>query len=95
MYYLNLPKRFIGGEIADLEKEEVIIGAKVVLTDLASGRTWETESDDFGDFWFRQIPASDYSISVEAEGFRSRVVTDFISTVDKDLNVGTIAMYAL
>lgn len=95
VYYLNLPKRFIGGEIADLEKEEVIIGAKVVLTDLASGQTWETESDDFGDFWFRQIPASDYSISVEAEGFRSRVVTDFISTVDKDLNAGTIAMYAL
>lgn len=92
-YYLNLPKRFIGGEIADLEEEEVIIGAKVVLCELESGRTWETESDEFGDFWFRQIPAADYSITVEAEGYRTRVVTDFVSTVERDLNVGTIAMY--
>lgn len=29
MYYLNLPKRFIGGIIVDLEADEVIIGAKI------------------------------------------------------------------
>ena len=28
MYYLNLPKRFIGGIIVDLEADEVIIGAR-------------------------------------------------------------------
>ena len=93
VYYLNLPKRFIGGEIADLEGEEVILGAKVILTDLATGQTRETESDDFGDFWFRQIEPADYSITVEAEGYLPRTVSDFISTVEKDLNVGTIALY--
>lgn len=95
VYYFNLPKRFIGGEIADLEDEEVLIGAKVVLTNLESGETWETVSDDFGDFWFKQIPAAEYSIDVEIEDYRSRRVTDFISTVDRDLNVGTIALYKM
>ncbi len=93
MYYLNLPKRFIGGEIADLEDEEVIIGAKVTLTNKETGEAMETESDWFGDFWFKQIPAAEYTIDVEAEGYLPRHVKDFISTVDKDLNVGTIAMY--
>ena len=91
--YLNLPKRFIGGEIADLEANEVIIGAKVVLTNKETGETRETTSDWFGDFWFKQIEAAEYTISVEAKGYLPRTVKDFISTVDKDLNVGTIAMY--
>ena len=55
--------------------------------------TCETTSDWFGDFWFKQIEAAEYTISVEAEGYLPRTVKDFISTVDKDLNVGTIAMY--
>lgn len=93
VYYLNLPKRFIGGEIADLEEEEVIIGAKVTLVDMATGEERVAVSDDFGDFWFRQIPASEYRITVEAAGYRTRVVSDFVSTVEKDLNVGTIALY--
>ncbi|MEG0324834.1 MAG: 4Fe-4S dicluster domain-containing protein, partial [Raoultibacter sp.] len=49
VYYLNLPKRFIGGEVADLEIEECLIGAKVTLTNLATGETRTTETDDFGD----------------------------------------------
>ena len=95
VYYLNLPKRFIGGEVADLEAEEVLIGARVVLTDLKSGEVRETASDDFGDFWFKQIPAAEYSIDVEIEGYHPRHVTDFISTIDRDLNVGTIALYKM
>lgn len=38
MYYLNQPKRFIGGIIVDLEADEVIIGAKITLENLDSGR---------------------------------------------------------
>lgn len=93
VYYLNLPKRFIAGEVADLENEEVVIGAKVVLTKRETGERWETVSDDFGDFWFRQIPAAEFNIAVEAEGYRPRTVTDFVSTIEKDLNVGTVAIY--
>ncbi len=92
MHYLNKPKRFLAGEIADLEEEEVLIGADIVLTNLETGEKLTCKSDEFGDFWFKQIEAADYSIDVTYEGYMPRHVVDFISTKDKDLNVGTIAM---
>jgi Fe-S-cluster-containing dehydrogenase component len=91
--YLNLPKRFIAGEIADLEADECLQGALVVLTNLATGAQLTTQSDEFGDFWFKQIDAAEYSIDVALGGYLPRTVRDFITTVDKDLNVGTIALY--
>ncbi len=95
VYYLNLPKRFLAGEVADLEIEEVLIGATVVLTDIESGAQLTTTTDEFGDFWFNQIAASDYQLEVSYDGYMTRTVKDFISTKDKDLNVGTIALYAV
>lgn len=93
VHYLNLPKRFIGGEVADLEVEEVIIGAKVTLTDKATGKSLVTVTDEFGDFWFKQIEASEWCLDVVCEGYLPRHVEDFVSTVQSDLNVGTIALY--
>lgn len=91
--YLNLPKRFLAGEVADLEAEEVLIGAKVVLTNLETGEQLTTETDEFGDFWFKQIAAADYALDVTYDGYLPRHVEDFISTKEKDLNVDTIALY--
>ncbi len=91
--YLNLPKRFLAGEVADLEEEEVLIGADVTITNLETGKTYTQKTDEFGDFWFKQIEAADYAIDVTYDGYMPRHVTDFISTKDKDLNAGTIAMY--
>lgn len=90
--YLHIPKRFLAGEVADLEEEEVLIGANVTITNLETGEKLSTTTDDFGDFWFKQIDPADYAIDVECEGYLPRHVTDFISTKDKDLNAGTIAM---
>lgn len=93
VHYLNIPKRFLAGEVADLEDEEVLIGADVTITNLETGQTYNCKTDEFGDFWFKQIEPADYAIDVSYEGYMSRHVTDFISTKDKDLNAGTIAMY--
>lgn len=93
VHYLNIPKRFLAGEVADLEEEEVLIGAKVTLTNLETGEKLTTETDEFGDFWFKQIAAADYAIDVTYDGYMPRHVEDFISTKDRDLNVDTIAMY--
>ena len=93
VHYLNVPKRFLAGEVADLEDEEVLIGADVTITNLETGKTYTQKTDEFGDFWFKQIEPADYAIDVAYDGYLSRRVTDFISTKDKDLNAGTIAMY--
>jgi Fe-S-cluster-containing dehydrogenase component len=93
VHYLNMPKRFIGGEVADLEADECIEGAQVVLTNPATDESFTTITDEFGDFWFKQIEPAEYFIEVSYEGYLTRRITDFVSTVDNDLNVGVIALY--
>ena len=44
-----------------------------------------TESDEFGDFWFRKLDAGSYTLTIEAEGFLP--VTRKVS-LEKSLNVG-------
>ena len=91
LYYLNDPKRFVAGCVADLEEDEVVIGAKVTLENLDSGEVEACETDEFGDFWFRRLPEANFRVYVEAEGYLTRTVET--STVEEDKNVGTIGMY--
>ena len=70
VYYLNRPHLFIAGDVWDPEDNEIIEGAKVLLT-MPSGEVRQTETDDFGDFYFRRIDEGTYDISIEAEGFKS------------------------
>ena len=84
VYYLNVPKLFIGGEVWDPVDDEIIEGAKVTLT-AADGAVLETESDDMGDFWFKHIEAGEYTLKIEAAGFKP--VEKAIS-LEESLNVG-------
>lgn len=93
VYYLNLPKRFVGGIVVDLEADEVVVDAKITLENLDSGEVQNTKSDEFGDFWFRQIDAASYKIYVESEGYLTRVLET--STVDEDKNVGPIDLFKI
>lgn len=93
MVYLNLPKRFVGGIAVDLQADEVVIGATVQLQDKATGEILTTYTDEFGDFWFRQIEPADYDLYVSKEGYTTRLAGT--STVEKDQNVGVVEMYAV
>lgn len=92
MYYLNLPKRFIGGVVVDLEQDEVIIGATVTLENLETSEVSVTETDEFGDFWFHQIPAAPHRVYVEAESYLTRAIE--VDTTDEDKNTGPIELFA-
>ena len=85
VYYLNAPGLFIGGEAWNSEDNEVIVGAKVTLT-LPDGSVRETETDDFGDFWFRNLEPGTYAVSLEAPGY-APASRDAIQ-LDKSLNIG-------
>lgn len=67
-YYLNAPGLFIGGGAWNSDEDEVIIGAKVTLT-MPDGTTRTTETDDFGDFWFRNLEAGKYTVDIQAAGY--------------------------
>lgn len=91
VFYLNLPKRFLAGAVVDLEADEVIIGATVTLENLASSEVLVTSTNDFGDFWFKQIEAAPYRVYFEAEGYATRVIE--VSTIGKDRNIGEIDLF--
>lgn len=69
VYYLNVPKRFIAGTIADREHNEVIIGASVSLLDDCGHVVESQQTDEFGDFRFEQCEPGIYDVSVDALGF--------------------------
>lgn len=92
VYYLNLPKRFIAGQVIDPMRDEVIIGAKVTLTSEA-GETRVAESDEFGDFWFKKIESGKYTVTVEDERYVTRAFE--ADCTDDDVNLGMLKMYEL
>jgi len=92
VHYLNLPKNFVAGEVWDPASDEVVIGAKVTLTNKAANEVQSIETDDFGDFWFTKLQNGTYSINVEKEGYGAYSIDAL--QVERSVNVGDIALLA-
>lgn len=90
VYYLNLPKRWVAGQLIDQEADEVVIGATVSMKALDGDNpeSYETTTDEFGDFWFRGVGKADYRVAIQAEGYASQEKT--VSTKDADCNIGMV-----
>ena len=86
--YRNIPGRFIAGTVYDPVAKEVIIGARCLLT--SGGKVVETFTDAYGDFWFKDLPAGTYSVSIEAKGFKGKYFSGL--TTAKDVNLGDVGM---
>lgn len=69
VHYANPFGLFISGEAWDPEADLIIEGAKVSLSG-DDGFSETTETDGFGDFWFRHLDPGKYRLRIEAEGFR-------------------------
>jgi NAD-dependent dihydropyrimidine dehydrogenase PreA subunit len=89
VHYLNLPKKFIAGTVYDPVEKEVVIGATCTLT-AADGAVLHVSTDAFGDFWFTDIEAGTYALSIKADGFDAKA----LEAVDaaEDVNLGDIAL---
>lgn len=87
VYYINFPKRFVGGAAVDYEADEVIIGAKAEL--LLDGKVVSAlDTDDFGDFKFDQVEAAVYEVRISADGHET--ITLKADATDIDVNLGYI-----
>jgi len=71
VYYRNIPGQFIAGTVYDPVEKEVVIGAKCRLT--SGGKLWKTETDEYGDFWFNDLPVGVFDLVIEAKGFDFKV----------------------
>jgi Fe-S-cluster-containing dehydrogenase component len=87
VYYTSLPKKFVAGTVYDPDAEEVIVGAKVVLEGETGSFTATT--DDWGDFWLRDVPDGDFVLTINADGKRKALD---VSTKTADVGLGDIAL---
>lgn len=89
VYYKGIPGRFIGGTVYDPVEEVVIRNARCHLTN--GSQVWETTTDIFGDFWFKDLPRGLYDLTIEAEGFRNLNFLQ-LDTKENSLNLDDIPM---
>jgi Fe-S-cluster-containing dehydrogenase component len=87
VYYRGLPKKFVAGTVYDPVIKEVVIGAACTLS--GESGTFATTTDNFGDFWLRDLPDGDFTLTIEAEG---KVKNLEVSTVVKDIGLGDVAL---
>ncbi len=88
VHYLHLPKKFVAGTLFDPVEKEVIIGATCTLTDAETGETFMVETDNFGDFWFRDLKDDrTFSLKLENDG-KTKDIADI--RTEKDVNLGDI-----
>ncbi|MEM4450180.1 MAG: 4Fe-4S dicluster domain-containing protein [Nitrososphaerota archaeon] len=91
VYYIGLPKPFIAGEVYDPEADEVIEGASVTAVDLSSGATFSTTTDEFGDFWLKNLEWNKvYQLTIVKEGYYPKVLGAVSTT--RDTNLGPIPL---
>lgn len=88
VYYRNIPGEFIGATVYDPDEEEVITGAECRLTN--GGKLWMTKTDEYGDFWFKDLRYGIYDLVIEASGFETKTFKNL--HVKDSLNLGDIPM---
>ncbi|MDR0861338.1 MAG: 4Fe-4S binding protein [Oscillospiraceae bacterium] len=88
VYYRNIPGKFIAGTVYDPIEKEVVIGAKARAT--IGGKTYHTVTDEYGDFWFNDLPVGKFDVVIEAAGFAPRRFEGVDTSVD--VNLGDIAV---
>ena len=96
VYYLNLPKRWVAGQVVDPMADEVIIGATVTMQEEGNpeAEVLKTETDEFGDFWFRQVEGRKYHLWFEADGYVAREIAD-VDATETDANIGRVGLYKM
>ena len=87
VYYKELPKTFIAATVFDPAEMEIVEGAKV--TAKSADDCFEATTDEWGDFWLKEIPAAEYRLTIEKDG--KKVECD-VSTLEKDQGLPDIAL---
>jgi Fe-S-cluster-containing dehydrogenase component len=88
VYYMNMPMQFIAATVYDPETNEVVIGARVIA--VYGGRIYETWTDEYGDFWFKDLPVGKFDVTIIADGYERK---NFFGVDTEDcVNLGDIAL---
>ena len=88
VYYRNIPGKFIAGTVYDPVEKEVLIGARVRC--INGGKLYMTHTDEYGDFWFKDLAVGVYDVYVEAKGYKTKAFTGLRTR--ECVNLGDIAL---
>src|SRR5579871_176360 len=81
----------ISGTVTD-PQGAVISGAKVKVTNSATGAVFNTTSDSAGSFKFSLIPAGSYKLEASATGFKTTVQSDINVAAGGDAGLGLVKL---
>lgn len=81
----------ISGSVAD-QSGAAIAGAKLTATDQDKKTVFNTVSDNLGRFVFPQLPPGNFSVSIEAPGFKKLERKDINLNGNEKLGLGTLAL---
>lgn len=88
VYYINVAKRWVYGVLVDRSINEVIIGAEVVLLDAEGVEVSKLETDDFGEFRFKELDEAVYTVKASVDGYEQIAVT--ADATEEDVVLGDI-----
>jgi len=90
VYYVGLSKGlFIAGALVDSKTDDCVEGADVTVTD-STGQTLTAKSDNFGDFWVKDLAANKtYDVTISKSGMTT--VKKSV-TLNDDTNLGDILL---
>ena len=92
VYYLNLPKKWIAGAVYDSEADECVEGAKVTARDRETNKTASTTTDNYGDFWLKDLADGSYTVLIEKKGYLPEKLGP-VDATEKDQNLGDIVLW--
>jgi Fe-S-cluster-containing dehydrogenase component len=88
VFYINLPKKFIAGTVADAESDEV--APNVTVTVSGEGKKFTQQTNGFGDFEFEGLADNKtYTVTFAKQGYATQ---EMQVKTSRDLNLGVIMM---
>jgi Fe-S-cluster-containing dehydrogenase component len=88
VYYRNVPGMFIAGTVYDPVRKEIIEYARITV--VTGGKIIHALTDDFGDFWLRDLAVGSYDLTITATGYEPKYFEKV--RTDACVNLGDIPM---
>jgi len=90
--YVGLEKKFIAGEVYSPVEDICLEEVEVIAVNRKNGCTVTAVTNNFGDFWLKNLEEGIYDITLSKDGYYSKTFSN-LSTSKSDLNLGEIKLY--
>ncbi|MCI9628769.1 MAG: oxidoreductase [Eggerthellaceae bacterium] len=83
VYYLNKPKRFVAATVVDIDADEIVERAEVLLQRVSDEEVVAvSQTDEFGDVWIENIEPDSYRMWLKKDGYLDQAVD--VDLTEKD-----------